>query len=158
MIRIVWFTSASLEHTKFSQRGWFSYTWVKYLVNIFCCFSINFFNVYTNFRGGDNIQYSETAFFLNVHAFWRAILMKLSCCILRDNSIVIPRADSFTRPDSSARNTGTTSAVTDCSTNHDSADRITGQFLFYHDHNLQKVRETCVFDVLYRCSSSSAFA
>ena len=44
--------------------------------------------------------------FWNVHAFWRAILMKLSCCILRDNSIVIPRADSFTRPDSSARNTG----------------------------------------------------
>ena len=43
----------------------------------------------------------------HVHAFWRAILMKLSCCILRDNSIVIPRADSFTRPDSSARNTGT---------------------------------------------------
>ena len=33
-----------------------------------------------------------------------------------------------------------------------------GQFLFYHDHNLQKVRETCVFDVLYRCSSPSAFA
>ena len=42
---------------------------------------------------------------------------------------------------------GTTSAVPDCSTNHDSADRISGQFLFYHDHNLQKVRETCVFDV-----------
>ena len=53
---------------------------------------------------------------------------------------------------------GTTSAVPDCSTNHDSADRISGQFLFYHDHNLQKVRETCVFDVLYRCSSPSAFA
>ena len=53
---------------------------------------------------------------------------------------------------------GTTSAVPDCSTNHDSADRIIGQFLFYHDHNLQKVRETCVFDVLYRCSSPSAFA
>ena len=52
---------------------------------------------------------------------------------------------------------GTTSAVPDCSTNHDSADRISGQFLFYHDHNLQKVRETCVFDVLYRCSSPSAF-
>ena len=33
---------------------------------------------------------------------------------------------------------GTTSAVPDCSTNHDSADRISGQFLFYHDHNLQK--------------------
>ena len=40
---------------------------------------------------------------------------------------------------------GTPSAVPDCSTNHDSADRISGQFLFYHDHNLQKVRETCVF-------------
>ena len=53
---------------------------------------------------------------------------------------------------------GTTSAVPDCSTNHDSADRISGQFLFYHDHNLQKVRETCVFDVLYRCSSPSTFA
>ena len=53
---------------------------------------------------------------------------------------------------------GTTSAVPDCSTNHDSTDRISGQFLFYHDHNLQKVRETCVFDVLYRCSSPSAFA
>ena len=53
---------------------------------------------------------------------------------------------------------GTTSAVPHCSTNHDSADRISGQFLFYHDHNLQKVRETCVFDFLYRCSSPSAFA
>ena len=53
---------------------------------------------------------------------------------------------------------GTTSAVPDCSTNHDSADRISGQFLFYHDHNLQKVRETCVFDVSYRCSFPSAFA
>ena len=35
-----------------------------------------------------------------------------------------------------------------CSTNHSSADRISGQFLFYHDHNLQKVRETCVFRCL----------
>ena len=33
---------------------------------------------------------------------------------------------------------GTTSAVPDCSTNHDSADRISGQFLFYHDHNFTK--------------------
>ena len=49
-------------------------------------------------------------------------------------------------------------AAPDCSTSHDSADRISGQFLFYHDHNLQKVRETCVFDVLYRCLSPSAFA
>ena len=37
------------------------------------------------------------------------------------------------------RPAGTTSAVPDCSTNHDSADHISGQFLFYHDHNLQKV-------------------
>ena len=33
---------------------------------------------------------------------------------------------------------GTTSAVLDCSINHDSADRISGQFLFYHDHNFTK--------------------
>ena len=33
---------------------------------------------------------------------------------------------------------GTTSAVPDCSTHHDSADRISGQFLFYHDHNVTK--------------------
>ena len=36
---------------------------------------------------------------------------------------------------------GTTSAVPDCSTNHDSTmstDRISGQFLFYHDHNFTK--------------------
>ena len=57
-----------------------------------------------------------------------------------------------------ATQAGTTSAVPDCSTNHDSADRISRQFLFYCDHNLQKVRETCVFDFLYRCSSPSAFA
>ena len=31
-----------------------------------------------------------------------------------------------------------TSAVPDSSTNHDSADRISGQFLFYHDHNFIK--------------------
>ena len=31
-----------------------------------------------------------------------------------------------------------TSAVPDCSTNHDSADHISGQFLFYHDHNFTK--------------------
>ena len=30
---------------------------------------------------------------------------------------------------------GTTSAVPDCSTKHSSADRISGQFLFYHDLN-----------------------
>ena len=33
---------------------------------------------------------------------------------------------------------GTTNAVPDCSTNHDSADRISGQFLFYHDHDFTK--------------------
>ena len=33
---------------------------------------------------------------------------------------------------------GTTSAVPDCSTNHDCADCISGQFLFYHDHNFTK--------------------
>ena len=33
---------------------------------------------------------------------------------------------------------GTTSAVPDGSTTHDSADRISGQFLFYHDHNFYK--------------------
>ena len=33
---------------------------------------------------------------------------------------------------------GTTSAVPDCNTKHDSADRISGQFLFYHDHNFTK--------------------
>ena len=33
---------------------------------------------------------------------------------------------------------GTTSAVPDCSTNHDRVDRISGQFLFYHDHNFTK--------------------
>ena len=32
----------------------------------------------------------------------------------------------------------TTSAVLDCSTIHDSADHISGQFLFYHDHNFTK--------------------
>ena len=31
---------------------------------------------------------------------------------------------------------GTTSAVPDSSTNHDSADRINGQFLFYHDQHV----------------------
>ena len=33
---------------------------------------------------------------------------------------------------------GTTSAVPDCSTNHDSADRISGQFLFYHNQDFTK--------------------
>ena len=33
---------------------------------------------------------------------------------------------------------GTMSAVPDCSTNHNSADLISGQFLFYHDHNFTK--------------------
>ena len=33
---------------------------------------------------------------------------------------------------------GTTRAVPDCSTNHSSADRISGQFLFYHAHSFTK--------------------
>ena len=32
----------------------------------------------------------------------------------------------------------TTSALPDCSTNHDSADRLSGQFLFSHNHNFTK--------------------
>ena len=52
----------------------------------------------------------------------------------------------------------TTSAVPDCSTNHDSADRIVVNFYSTTITILQKARETCVFDVLYRCSSLSAFA
>ena len=40
---------------------------------------------------------------------------------------------------------GTTSAVPDCSTNHDSADRISGQFLFYHDHSFTKSKENLRF-------------
>ena len=51
---------------------------------------------------------------------------------------------------------GTTGAVPDCCTNHDSTDRINGQFLFYHDHNFTKCRGN-FFNVLYRCSSPSAF-
>ena len=38
------------------------------------------------------------------------------------------------------RPAGTTRAVPDCSTNHSSADRISGQFLFYHDPNFTKSR------------------
>ena len=37
-----------------------------------------------------------------------------------------------------AKPADTTSAVPDNSTNHDSADRICGQYLFYHDHNFTK--------------------
>ena len=43
---------------------------------------------------------------------------------------------------------GTTSAVPDCSTNHSSADRISGQFLFYHDHNFTKSKGTLRFQCL----------
>ena len=43
---------------------------------------------------------------------------------------------------------GTTSAVLDCSTNHDSADRISGQFLFYHDHNFTKSKGNLRFQCL----------
>ena len=39
----------------------------------------------------------------------------------------------------------TTSAVPDCSTNHDSVDRINGQFLFYHDHNFIKSKGNLLF-------------
>ena len=39
----------------------------------------------------------------------------------------------------------TTSAVPDSSTNHDSADRISGQFLFYHDHYFIKSKENLRF-------------
>ena len=40
---------------------------------------------------------------------------------------------------------GTTSAVPDSSTNHDSADHISGQFLFYHDHNFTKSKGNKTF-------------
>ena len=43
----------------------------------------------------------------------------------------------------------TTSAVPDCSTNHDSADRISGQFFSTTITILQKARGTCVFDILF---------
>ena len=43
---------------------------------------------------------------------------------------------------------GTTSAGPDCSTNHDSADRISGQFLFYHDHNFTKSKGNSRFQRL----------
>ena len=39
----------------------------------------------------------------------------------------------------------TTSAVPDCSTNHNSADHISGQFLFYHDHNFTKSKRNLHF-------------
>ena len=56
------------------------------------------------------------------------------------------------------RAAGTTSAVPDCSTNHDSADRMWSISILPRSQFTEKVRETCVFDVLYRCSSPSAFA
>ena len=40
------------------------------------------------------------------------------------------------------------SAVPDCSTKHDSADRISGQFLFYHDHNFTKSKGNLRFQRL----------
>ena len=43
---------------------------------------------------------------------------------------------------------GTTSAVPDCSTNQDSADRISGQFLFYHDLN-------ATFNVNFTCTMTT---
>ena len=43
---------------------------------------------------------------------------------------------------------GTTSAVPDGSTTHDSADRISSQFLFYHDHNFTKSKGNLRFQRL----------
>ena len=43
---------------------------------------------------------------------------------------------------------GTTSAVPDSSTNHDSVDCISGQFLFYHDHNFIKSKGNLCFQCL----------
>ena len=43
---------------------------------------------------------------------------------------------------------GTTSAVPDCSTNQDSTDRISGQFLFYQDHNCTKSNGNLHFQCL----------
>ena len=40
---------------------------------------------------------------------------------------------------------GRRSAGTTSSTNHDSADRISGQFLFYHDHHFIKSKENLRF-------------
>ena len=40
---------------------------------------------------------------------------------------------------------GTTSAVPDSSTNHDSTDRVSGQFLFYRDHHFIKSEENLRF-------------
>ena len=40
---------------------------------------------------------------------------------------------------------GTTCTVPDSSTNHDSTDRISGQFLFYHDHHFIKSKENLRF-------------
>ena len=42
----------------------------------------------------------------------------------------------------------TTSAVPDCSTNHDSADCISVQFLFYHNHNFTKSKGNLRFQRL----------
>ena len=44
-----------------------------------------------------------------------------------------------------AARAGTTSAVPDKSTNQSSADLISGQFLFYHDHNFSKSKENLRF-------------
>ena len=40
------------------------------------------------------------------------------------------------------------SAVPDCTTNHDSTDRISGQFLFYHDHNFTRSKRNLRFQRL----------
>ena len=41
-----------------------------------------------------------------------------------------------------------TSTLPDCSTNHDRAGRISGQFLFYHDHNFTKSKGNLRFRCL----------
>ena len=142
MIRIVWFTSASLEHTKFSQRGWFSYTWVKYLVNIFCCFSINVLTC--------------TPIFVEVMIFstQKRHFLKCACLLACHTSevVVLYLARQLNRytagghfhtagqfctehrtvlhgtPAGAAAcgraTAGTTRAVPDCSTNHSSTDPI----------------------------------
>ena len=61
---------------------------------------------------------------------------------------------------------GTMSALPDSSTNHDSTDHISGQFLFYHDHNLKKSMVKLAFSMPYttvrphlsHCSFSVVFA
>ena len=48
----------------------------------------------------------------------------------------------------SRRAAGTISAVPDCTTNHDSTERISAQFLFYHDHNFTRSKGNLRFQRL----------